>query len=79
MLFRSGCLVHGNVGLAELAASRIFEQDPEGSDQVVLLSNVYASVGRFQDAESLRSNLKKKGLLKNPGISLLNQIPYDFG
>ena len=75
----SGCLVHGNVGLAELAASRIFEQDPEGSDQVVLLSNVYASVGRFQDAESLRSNLKKKGLLKNPGISLLNQIPYDFG
>uniref|UniRef100_A0A2N9FWQ7 Pentatricopeptide repeat-containing protein n=1 Tax=Fagus sylvatica TaxID=28930 RepID=A0A2N9FWQ7_FAGSY len=75
----SGCLVHGNVGLAELAAIRIFEQDPEGSDQVVLLSNVYASVGRFQDAESLRSNLKKKGLLKNPGISLLNQIPYDFG
>ena len=74
----SGCLLHGNVGLAELAASRIFEQDPEGSDQVVLLSNVYASVGRFQEAESLRSSLKK-GLLKNPGISLLNGIPYDFG
>ena len=75
----SGCLLHGNVGLAELAASRIFEQDPEGSDQVVLLSNVYASVGRFQEAESLRSSLKKMGLLKNPGISLLNGIPYDFG
>nr|POE94192.1 pentatricopeptide repeat-containing protein dot4, chloroplastic [Quercus suber] len=75
----SGCLLHGNVGLAELAASRIFEQDPEGSDQVVLLSNVYASVGRFQEAESLRSSLKKKGLLKNPGISLLNGIPYDSG
>jgi len=74
----SGCMVHGNVGLAELAASKIPERDPEGYDQVVLLSNVYASVGRFQDAESLRSSLKKKRLLKNPGISLLNGIPYDF-
>jgi len=71
-------MVHGNVGLAELAASKIPERDPEGYDQVVLLSNVYASVGRFQDAESLRSSLKKKRLLKNPGISLLNGIPYDF-
>ena len=75
----SGCLLHGNVGLAELAASRIFEQDPEGSDQVVLLSDVHTSVGRFQEAESLRSSLKMKGLLKNPAISLLNGIPYDFG
>ncbi|KAF3966101.1 hypothetical protein CMV_009773 [Castanea mollissima] len=75
----SGCLLHGNVGLAELAASRTFEQDPEGSDQVVLLSDVHASVGRFQEAESLRSSLKMKGLLKNPGISLLNGISYDFG
>jgi hypothetical protein len=55
----SGCLLHGKVGLAELAASKICGQDLEGYDQVVLLSNVYASVGRFQDAESLRSSLKK--------------------
>ena len=40
--------------------------------QVVLLSNVYASVGRFQDAEALRASMKKKELIKNPGISLLN-------
>nr|POF10779.1 pentatricopeptide repeat-containing protein [Quercus suber] len=75
----SGFVLHGNVGLAELAASSIFEQNPEGSDQVVLLSDVHASVGRFQEAESLRLSLKMKGLLKNPGISLLNGIPYDFG
>ena len=40
--------------------------------QVVLLSNVYASIGRFQDAEALRASMKKKELIKNPGISLLN-------
>ncbi|KAJ9704420.1 hypothetical protein PVL29_002815 [Vitis rotundifolia] len=75
----SGCQLHGNVGLAELAARRVYELDPEEPGQVVLLSNVYASVGRFQDAEALRASMKKKELIKNPGISLLNRIPYDVG
>ncbi|RVW96616.1 Pentatricopeptide repeat-containing protein, mitochondrial [Vitis vinifera] len=63
----SGCQLHGNVGLAELAARRVCELDPEEPGQVVLLSNVYASVGRFQDAEALRASMKKKELIKNPG------------
>ncbi|KAL5561184.1 hypothetical protein UlMin_030931 [Ulmus minor] len=73
-----GCL-HGNVELAEHAARRLFEQDPKESGQAVLLSNIYASVGRFQDAEEVRWSLKKDGLTKNPGISSLNQIPFDIG
>ncbi|KAJ4715998.1 Pentatricopeptide repeat-containing protein [Melia azedarach] len=75
----SGCLLHSNVELAELAARQVFEQDPEESGQVVLLSNVYASVGRFQDAEALRSSTLKKRLIKNPGISLLDDSSSDFG
>ncbi|KAK3194147.1 hypothetical protein Dsin_025457 [Dipteronia sinensis] len=68
----NGCVLHGNVELAELVATKVFELDPEESDQAVLLSNVYASVGRFQDAAALRSSMQKKGLIKNPGISFLN-------
>ncbi|XP_057966497.1 pentatricopeptide repeat-containing protein At4g35130, chloroplastic-like [Malania oleifera] len=75
----SGCLLYGNVGLAELAARRVFELDLEEPGQVALLSNVYASVGRFLDAEVLRSGMKKKRLVKNPGISLINGLSYDFG
>ncbi|EXB39298.1 hypothetical protein L484_024993 [Morus notabilis] len=75
----SGCLLHGNVDLAEYAARRVFEKDPDKSGQVVLLSNIYASVGRFHDAEVLRQSLTKSGLTKNPGISFLNGIPCDFG
>lgn len=75
----SGCQLHGNVGLAELAARKVHELDPGEQGQVVLLSNVYASVGRFQDAEALRESMKKKELIKNPGISLLHRIPCDVG
>ncbi|PON90000.1 Tetratricopeptide-like helical domain containing protein [Trema orientale] len=50
----SGCLLHSNVDLAEYAATRLFEQEPEQCGLTVLLSNIYASVGRFQDAEALR-------------------------
>ncbi|KAF3434693.1 hypothetical protein FNV43_RR21778 [Rhamnella rubrinervis] len=75
----SGCLLHHNVAVAELAARKVLEQDPEESSQVVLLSNIYASIGRFQDAEALRWNLKKSGSVKNAGISLLSGIPFDFG
>ncbi|KAK9217383.1 hypothetical protein WN943_006010 [Citrus x changshan-huyou] len=50
----SGCVLYGNIELAELAAKKVSELDPGESGQVLLLSNVYASVGRFQDAEALR-------------------------
>ncbi|XVF45521.1 hypothetical protein PTKIN_Ptkin02bG0213200 [Pterospermum kingtungense] len=75
----SGCMVHGNVELAEFAARKVFELEPRESDQTVLLSNVYASVGRFKDAEALRSDMQKEALIKNPGVSLLCRNPYDGG
>lgn len=67
----SGCQLHGNVELAELAARRVYDLDPEEPDQVVLLSNVYASVGRFQEAEALRASMTRKELIKNPGLSFV--------
>ncbi|KAK9134196.1 hypothetical protein Syun_013526 [Stephania yunnanensis] len=69
----SGCNIHGNVELAEFAADRVFQLNPKGSDHIVLLSNVYASVGRYKDAEVLRLSMNAKGLTKDPGISLLNE------
>ncbi|OVA19615.1 Pentatricopeptide repeat [Macleaya cordata] len=70
-----GCRIHSNVELAELAADRVLGLDPEESGHVVLLSNVYASVGRFKEAEDLRLNMRKKGLIKDPGISMLDLVP----
>ncbi|OMO74478.1 hypothetical protein CCACVL1_16669 [Corchorus capsularis] len=73
----SGCALHGNVELAEFVAKKVFEMEPRESDHIVLLSNVYASVGRFKDAETLRLGMQKKAVIKNAGVSLL--CKYDSG
>ncbi|XP_052192329.1 pentatricopeptide repeat-containing protein DOT4, chloroplastic-like isoform X2 [Diospyros lotus] len=75
----SGCMLHGNIELAEIVARMILEQDPEEPDLVVLLSNIYASAGRFQDAEAVRLNMEKKGLTKNSGFSLISGPPCIIG
>ncbi|XP_048129030.1 pentatricopeptide repeat-containing protein At1g31430-like [Rhodamnia argentea] len=75
----SGCLVHGNVELAELAARRLSKQETRKSDQVVLLSNVYASAGRFKDAEVLRSSMENERLTKNEAVSAIHGRVHDFG
>ncbi|KAK6916718.1 Pentatricopeptide repeat [Dillenia turbinata] len=53
------CVHHNEMALAELVASKISDQDPNESDHAVLLSNVQASLGNFQDVEALRSGMKK--------------------
>lgn len=75
----SGCLVHGNVELAELAARRLSKHEMRKWDQVVLLSNVYASAGRFKDAEVLRSSMENKDLTKNKAVSAIHGMAIDFG
>ncbi|CAI0557733.1 unnamed protein product [Linum tenue] len=75
-----GCSVHGDLQVAEHAARRVFEQEYEESGEVVLLSNLYASVGRFEDAEALRLRIENKGLSKDPGSSFVNGLMhYDCG
>ncbi|XP_039137885.1 pentatricopeptide repeat-containing protein At5g39350 [Dioscorea cayenensis subsp. rotundata] len=63
------CVVHENVELGELAAKHLFEIEPENTGNYVLLGNVYAAVGRWEDAESVRSLLNSRGLRKAPGCS----------
>ncbi|ESR44806.1 hypothetical protein CICLE_v10003258mg, partial [Citrus x clementina] len=75
LLARVGCY-QMQVGLLQ---KKVSELAPGESGQVLLLSNVYASVGRFQDAEALRSGLQKKWIIKIPGLALSiahHMIPY---
>ncbi|WMV06994.1 hypothetical protein MTR67_000379 [Solanum verrucosum] len=45
------CKAHGNVELAEKAATILFEIDPKAESSYILLSNIYASKGRWADIE----------------------------
>ncbi|ESQ47589.1 hypothetical protein EUTSA_v10020066mg [Eutrema salsugineum] len=67
----SACRGQGNVEMAAYAAERIQVLAPERTGSYVLLSNVYASAGRWNDVAKVRLSMKEKGLRKPPGTSLV--------
>nr|XP_010935388.3 pentatricopeptide repeat-containing protein DOT4, chloroplastic-like [Elaeis guineensis] len=75
----AGSHLHSDVNLVEAAAEKVFQMDSNDSGHVVLLSNAYASVGKFGEVETLRSNLGEMGLIKNTGFSFIDPMPCDTG
>ncbi|GKU86499.1 hypothetical protein SLEP1_g1015 [Rubroshorea leprosula] len=63
------CQVHSNSEVANLAARKLLELEPENPGHYVLISNVFAARGRWKDAEEVRMRMKGGGLKKNPGCS----------
>lgn len=65
------CRIHGNVELGEIISGMLFEMDPENPGSYVMLHNIYASAGRWEDAYRVRSCMKRSRLKKVPGFSLV--------
>lgn len=65
----SACRVYSNMNVGLLAADHLFELAPEQSGYYVLLSNIYAKAGRWQDVTTIRSIMNSRGIKKMPGIS----------
>lgn len=63
------CHVHSNKKLGQIAAQKLLELDPDSPGTFVLISNLFASSGRWKDAEGMRMRMKGSGLKKNPGRS----------
>eukprot|EP01018_Ginkgo_biloba_P008462 Gb_26311 [translate_table: standard] len=63
------CRIHANIELGERVAGRLFESDPENAGHYVLLSNIYAAAGRWDDVEKVRKMMKEMGIEKVPGCS----------
>ncbi|KAG0541641.1 hypothetical protein BDA96_02G034400 [Sorghum bicolor] len=74
------CAMHKKLELGEAAWARLVELDPGHSGDYVLLSNLYAAVGRWADVHVLRKTMVKDGVRKNPGRSLveLRNSVYEF-
>ncbi|KAL6001330.1 hypothetical protein ACLOJK_007064 [Asimina triloba] len=71
------CRMHQNVELGLIAAKRLFERDPNNPGHYVLMSNIYAAAGQWQESEEVRSLMKARGVTKDPGISWIeidNQV-----
>ncbi|KAL4570070.1 hypothetical protein LXL04_025721 [Taraxacum kok-saghyz] len=73
------CVIHKNVELGELSATRVLEMEPHDESTYVLLSNMYASAKRWDNVGLVRKNMKKKRVKKEPGLSWIEnqgQVHY---
>eukprot|EP01018_Ginkgo_biloba_P026787 Gb_37517 [translate_table: standard] len=67
----SACRIYCNMELGERVAERLFELEPENPGYYVLLSNIYATAGRWNDVANVRTMMKDKGVKKQPGCSMI--------
>ncbi|VVA31218.1 PREDICTED: pentatricopeptide repeat-containing [Prunus dulcis] len=65
------CSFHGNVEMGERVTKKILEMERGYGGDYVLMSNIFAGVGRFSDAERMRSLLDERNAFKLPGHSLV--------
>ncbi|OAY74708.1 Pentatricopeptide repeat-containing protein [Ananas comosus] len=64
------CRIHGNVELARWAGEHLFNLKPRHSGYYILLSNMYAEAGRWDEANEIRKLMKSRKVKKrNPGCS----------
>lgn len=63
------CRIHGNAELGKIASEGLFEVDSENVGYYVLLSNIYATTGKWEGVDKVRSMARNRGLRKTPGWS----------
>ncbi|KAF6172735.1 hypothetical protein GIB67_000793 [Kingdonia uniflora] len=71
------CRVHKDVDLARVAAGELMKLDPESSAPYVLLHNMLADAGRWEEAREMRMVMEWKNIRKQPGytwIELQNKV-----
>ncbi|KAK1276850.1 Pentatricopeptide repeat-containing protein [Acorus gramineus] len=63
------CRVHSDAELGRRVAERLFEMEPEKPGNYILLSNIYASKGMFEEVAEVRRLMRARGVMKDPGCS----------
>ncbi|GMH00389.1 hypothetical protein Nepgr_002228 [Nepenthes gracilis] len=67
------CSFHGNVDVAEKAAVTLIELEPWNPGNYVILSNIYASMKRWDGVAKLRKMMKGGQITKMAGYSLIEE------
>ncbi|XP_076895245.1 pentatricopeptide repeat-containing protein At5g15300-like [Bidens hawaiensis] len=76
----AACSVNCNIELAEVAANELFKIEPHNSGNYVLLSNMYAGSGDWQNVGKVRAMMRQNKVRKNRGSSWieLDSKVYEF-
>ncbi|XP_078447306.1 putative pentatricopeptide repeat-containing protein At3g13770, mitochondrial [Wolffia australiana] len=73
------CRIHRAAELGQRVAERLFQIEPGNSGNYVLLSNIYASLGRWDEVAEVRKLMRDRGVPKEPACSwtqLGNRVQY---
>ncbi|KAK7412777.1 hypothetical protein VNO78_04396 [Psophocarpus tetragonolobus] len=68
----NACSLNQDVEGGELAAKHLLQLEPNKASNIVLVSNFYAAIGRWDSVDELRRIMKTKGLVKEAGNSWVN-------
>ncbi|XVE95634.1 hypothetical protein REPUB_Repub02eG0115200 [Reevesia pubescens] len=63
------CRIHGDEIRGRRASEKLIELEPQNSSPYVLLSNIYAASGNWDEVNALRRAMREKRVQKFPGCS----------
>ncbi|KAK9163591.1 hypothetical protein Syun_004493 [Stephania yunnanensis] len=63
------CRTHGNIELGAKAAKKFMELEPYNAAPYVMLGNIYASAGMWEEFATVRKLMRDRGVRKKPGCS----------
>ncbi|KAG0485603.1 hypothetical protein HPP92_009682 [Vanilla planifolia] len=67
----SSCRILGDITSGEIVGKQLIQLEPRNSGCYVQLANLYASSGRWQEAVAVRDIMKRRGVVLEPGCSLI--------
>ncbi|XP_057957383.1 pentatricopeptide repeat-containing protein At2g20540 [Malania oleifera] len=65
----SSCRAHCNLEFANTAMEHLLELEPDDTGNYVLLSNIYADLGKWEGVSKMRKLIRSKSMKKMPGCS----------
>ncbi|KAF8369634.1 hypothetical protein HHK36_032343 [Tetracentron sinense] len=76
----NACRVYKNVEVGKLAAKWLIRDEPWNGAVYITLMGLYREVGRWDDVEKVKREMKIAGCKKSPGCSLIevNGVCYEF-
>lgn len=74
----AACKTHGNTEVAERVVKEILVLEPHNHGVYVVLSNMYAEAGQWEDVLRLRKMMKEGSLKKTPGWSLVDSDAFGY-
>lgn len=68
----SSCRTHCNLEIAVVAMEHLEKLEPDDTGNYVLLSNIYADLGKWEGVSRMRKLIRSKSMKKTPGCSLID-------